>query len=173
MPAMALRSHRTLQYTHFNIHVTVYAHYTEEEERFRTQTKEEKVVFRVGGTYSIPCHASCFALDDLIYHLQNELHQEDLKQKDEFILFFKSSQHGKELNKFFVQTFCLFFCLFFVLLFVPRDYTLFTIFLQDAGNRTRVAAARCATNQLHTSLLSNWQHIRRRIVCPGRQVKLA
>ena len=38
--------------------------------------------------YSIPCRASCFVLEDLNY-IQKELHQDDFKEKDVFILIFK------------------------------------------------------------------------------------
>ena len=56
------------------------------------KTEEKaKVVASVWGVrfYSIPCHASCFALDDLNYRMNHELHQDDLKEEDEFIIFFK------------------------------------------------------------------------------------
>ena len=38
-------------------------------------------------SYSIPCRTSCFALGR--FEEQDELHQDDLKERDEFILFFK------------------------------------------------------------------------------------
>ena len=41
-----------------------------------------------GRIYSIPCRASSFTLDDLTYLLE-QLHQDDMKEKDKFILFFK------------------------------------------------------------------------------------
>ena len=36
---------------------------------------------------SIPCRASCFAM--VWFEEKDELHQDDFKKKDEFILFFK------------------------------------------------------------------------------------
>ena len=54
--------------------------------RQRIKTEEKaKVVAAVGRqNLFIPCHASCFALGQ--FELKDELHQDDLKEKDEFIL---------------------------------------------------------------------------------------
>ena len=57
--------------------------------RMKTEAKA-KVVAAVWGTriYSIPCCDSCIALSDLKKRINCTM-QDDLRKKDEFILFFK------------------------------------------------------------------------------------
>ena len=57
--------------------------------RIKTDEKAKVVASVLGEEYIkfLAALCSCFALDDLNYRM-NELHQDDLKEEDKFILFF-------------------------------------------------------------------------------------
>ena len=72
-----------------NISVNTVTRGNRPQNKDKDRRKRKGHRFCLGGRiYSIPCLASCFALGDL-NDMYDELRQDDLKEKDEFILFFK------------------------------------------------------------------------------------
>ena len=71
------------------------------------------------------------------FELKDELHQDDLKENNEFILLFKIVL-GKELNKFFPpnrsDNLCLFFCIYPSSMFPHLQRNVFILFNHTAHN---------------------------------------